>query len=61
MLQWLLGLAVSLAALALAALAIQIWAGLGNYLHWTVAYAAERRWPSPPTSPTTCRIWRRES
>jgi hypothetical protein len=31
------------AGLALAAVLIQITAGLGNYLHWTVQFAAERR------------------
>jgi len=32
--------------LGAAALAIQIWIGLPEYLHWTVSYAAQRRWPS---------------
>jgi len=33
------------AALALAALAIALTAGLGNYVHWTVVFAGQRRLP----------------
>jgi hypothetical protein len=33
------------ATLALAALLLQITVGLGNYLHWTIQFAAERRLP----------------
>jgi hypothetical protein len=39
-------LAGSLAALAFALLAIHLTAGLGNYWHWTIQFAAARRTPS---------------
>jgi hypothetical protein len=36
----------TVAALAVAALVIQFSVGVSSYLHWTVSYAASRRWPS---------------
>jgi hypothetical protein len=42
---WIRLLAVTGAIFALVLLAIQLTAGLGNYLHWTVQFAAQRRLP----------------
>jgi hypothetical protein len=36
----------TVAALAVAALLIHFSVGVSSYLHWTVSYAASRRWPS---------------
>src|ERR1041385_2390096 len=36
----------ALLALAIAILLIQRFAGLGNYWHWTIQFAAERRTPA---------------
>lgn len=43
---WAATAAGSLAALAVAFSALQLTAGLGAWYHWTVTYAASRRWPS---------------
>jgi hypothetical protein len=43
---YMIAVAASIAALAIAILLIQRFAGLGNYWHWTIQFAGERRTPA---------------